>query len=59
MYIYNKPNNYSSVIELTEQGHTALYPVLLWFVCGEFHGYDVVGGVPSSGEGTSPIAGLV
>ena len=47
------------VIQLTQQGHPTANPVLLWFVWGNLHGNDEVGGVAGGGEGTPPLARLV
>ena len=47
------------IVQLTQQGHPTANPVLLWFVRGNLHANDKVGGVASGGEGTPPLTRLV
>lgn len=53
-----KPEDFS-VVQLTEEGHSSLDPVIYWNVSGQMDGKDKVGGVTGSGQCTSPLAGLV
>lgn len=47
------------VVELAQQSHSSLDPVLLWLVCWQLHGHHKVSGVSRCGESASPVARLV
>ena len=49
----------SLVIKLTEKCHAPKNPVLDRLVSGQFEGQDIVCGVASGGEDTTPCTGLV
>lgn len=49
----------ASVVQLAEECHAPLDPMLLWFVSGELHSNDKVGGVSRGGEGATTVARLV
>ena len=55
----NSKRVHHSVVQLAEEGHAPLYPVLLWLVCGQLHAHHKVSGVSGGGESSSPVAGLV